>query len=415
MKIIKKSLLGIFILCLSAIAFILYQTRDTIQATPHNIDKILNELYDSSRMAGFAVSVIHHDQVIYQQGFGYADINKSAGYTIHTQQQIASISKTVIGVALLKAQELGFLNIDDPIHQYLPFNVKHPKFPEIDIRIIDLARHSSSLKYNETVIESLYLYKNPADSTMASFMKSYFQDSLYGSIPFLNARPGSQWEYSNIASALAAYIIEVATNSSFSAFTKRYIFDPLNMENAHWFESETDSFYYTRYYSLMEEQLQEVPSSGIVLCPCRDLICSIEDLSRYTKAIMNQDPRILSPRSYTILTQGSLAAPMSHMEEDEQAIFFSIDRNNFGIPYSLTGLDGGDYCIQTIMWFDQHTKMAYLFMGNTGISKANRIEHILIFQSLVSLGEHHLLEISSLRARIQHRIYNHWCRIAALF
>ncbi len=59
-------------------------------------------------------------------GFGYSDVAEQTPYTIQTQQYIASISKTVIGVALMKAQEMNLLDIDEPINQYLPLEVKNP-------------------------------------------------------------------------------------------------------------------------------------------------------------------------------------------------------------------------------------------------------------------------------------------------
>ena len=59
--------------------------------------------------------------------------------TVHvdevTIQNVASVSKTIVGIALLKAQELGKLKLDEPINKYLPFKVFNPKFPNENITI----------------------------------------------------------------------------------------------------------------------------------------------------------------------------------------------------------------------------------------------------------------------------------------
>ena len=47
-------------------------------------------------------------------------------------------------------------------------------------------------------------------------------------------------DYSNVASSLAAYLVESESGMSFSEFTKKYIFEPLNMNNTAWFDAELD-------------------------------------------------------------------------------------------------------------------------------------------------------------------------------
>jgi len=56
--------------------------------------------------------------VRYQHGFWLADVQARKAYDSHTVQPIASVSKTVVGLALLKAQELGLLHLDDPVNKY---------------------------------------------------------------------------------------------------------------------------------------------------------------------------------------------------------------------------------------------------------------------------------------------------------
>ena len=207
-KLFNKSLLLIFILLFGFVSFLLYQTKDDINADLSNIDEKLNRYYNSDRMAGFAVSVFNADSTIYSKGFGYSDMANEVAYTTQTQQFIASISKTTIGVALMRAEELQLLNIENAINDYLPFEINNPNFPNDKITIKHLATHTSSLDYNETVVESLYTDEPNLNEPLEKFMFDYFQDGEYGKIPFTDNKPGSNWNYSNIGAALAAYIIE---------------------------------------------------------------------------------------------------------------------------------------------------------------------------------------------------------------
>ena len=105
----------------------------------------LLSIYAQNHIVGFSVAIVNQDKILYTKGFGYSDKLKNKAYTENTIQNIASISKTFIGISLLKAQELGKLNLDDPINNYLPFEVINPKFPNTAITIRHLATHTSSI------------------------------------------------------------------------------------------------------------------------------------------------------------------------------------------------------------------------------------------------------------------------------
>ncbi|MBP6155168.1 MAG: serine hydrolase, partial [Chitinophagales bacterium] len=109
------------------------------------ISNEINDVYRDSIFNGFAVSVVNNKKILYKNGFGYADISSNKNYTVKTIQNVASISKTLVGIALLKAQELGKLDIDDPINKYLPFTVYNPYYPNTEITIRQLATHTSSI------------------------------------------------------------------------------------------------------------------------------------------------------------------------------------------------------------------------------------------------------------------------------
>ena len=81
-----------------------------ITETEKQKDSLTAEISDCSKNGvfnGFAVSIVNDKGTLYQQGFGFADIKNEKAYTDSTIQNIASISKTFVGLALLKAEELG--------------------------------------------------------------------------------------------------------------------------------------------------------------------------------------------------------------------------------------------------------------------------------------------------------------------
>jgi len=414
-KIARRILLLTFLIVTAIISFLLYQTKDDIDADLTNIEEKLNRYYNSTKMGGFAVSVFNADSVIYTKGFGYSNMEVKTPYTMETEQYIASISKTTIGVALMKAEELELLNVDDPINKHLPFKISNPNFPDDEITIKQLATHTSSLDYNEDVVESLYIEEAQKGKYLAPFMLDYFQDGKFGEVMFTANKPGSDWNYSNIGASLAAYIIERSSGIPFSEFTKTHIFSPLDLNDTYWTESESDSLLHTSYYEANEEAILVTETSGVILYPSRDMITNVKDLTKYGQAIMSRSSSLLTPDSFDKLLSPQLSSSVSNQEDDNNGLFFFIDRNNYGVTYQLTGMSGGDNCITTMMFFDPKTQLGYIFMGNTGFSKLNRSNHNVIYNSLVSLGYNYSIEHGTLASNLKFRWHNIYNRIMAIF
>lgn len=391
-KIIKRTLSVLFGLTIAAILFIFNESKDQINAYPSNIEDKLASFYNPETMGGFAVSLFNSEQVLFQKSLGFSDLKNQIPYNLNTKQRIASISKITIGVALLKAHELGLLDINDPINKYLPFKVENPRYPKSQITLKQLATHSSSLDYNEAVVESLYLHDSIKAPSIKKTIEDYFQKGLYGEVSYLDSKPGETWSYSNLASGLAAYIIEVQSKTTFDTFTQNHIFNPLGLRDTEWSQAVQTAPDYANYYEWQEGKLSKAQSKGVSLYPCRDLITNIKDLTKFTQAIMNHDPKLLNQSSYQILLNSQLDDSISNLEIDGQGLFWIIDRNQYGIMYQLTGHAGGDNCINTMLFFDPYTDLGYIFLGNTGYHQKNRSSHISIFRSLVSLGNNIQLE-----------------------
>jgi len=414
-KLLKRIVLILTLLIIGFISFLLYQTKDDINADLTNIEEKLNRFYNPNKMGGFAVSVFNADSIIYSKGFGYSNKQDKKPYTTDTQQYIASISKTSIGIALMKAEELKLLTIDDPINKHLPFKIYNPNFPNDEITLKQLATHTSSLDYNELVVESLYIEETEKNKNLNSFMSDYFRLGKYGNVKFTQFKPGSDWNYSNIGASLAAYIIEIVSGTSFSNFTQTHIFNPLELDNTFWTESKSDSLLHTKYYEPVRDSITNVQTSGVILYPSRDMITNIKDLTKYCQALISKNNNLLKPGSFKKLLSPQLNSSVTNREDDNNGVFFMIDRNNYGITYQLTGMSGGDNCITTMMWFDPKTELGYIFIGNTGTTKLNSSNHNWVYNALVSLGYNYTYENSTVSEKAQLKWHNIYNRIRAIF
>lgn len=352
----------------------------------------LEEVYKRGQFVGFSVAVVNEGGVVYENGIGLANAAQQKRYTANTIQNTGSISKTLVGVALLKAQELGSLKLDDPINNYLPFKVYNPYFPAAEITIRQLAAHTSSIADNETYLKKGYILKakqdlthlktqledeqvlNPADSAVALpvFLRRYLSSTgrWRKDNCFTQHKPGDIFEYSNVGAALAAYIVEIATKEEFSAFTKQHILKPLQMKSSGWrFDQVTFSNYATLYY----KPDTTLAYYSITTYPDGNFISSSHDLARFLTELLKGyagHGTILNQASYKELFTAQLTAANFLKRSDKNPY---SDTYNYSIFMGFSvagniGHTGGDPGVSTIMFFNPKTKIGRLLIVNTNIN-----------------------------------------------
>ena len=239
-----------------------------------SLTQTLYKLYDEGYINGFSVAMVNAEGPIYLKGVGYMDVISKKPYTDSTIQNIASISKTFIGISLMKAQELGKLSLDDPINSYLPFKVINPYFPEKEITIRHLATHTSSITDTKFYNKKSYVLKDdiPLDNLKKlgeTFNSPSSKTSLLEFLPkildpngeyyrkkgFLKEVPGTKFDYSNIGATLAALVLEQATGIRFDEFSAKFILTPLEMDSSGWSYEQIDFSMHSKLYADKESEL----------------------------------------------------------------------------------------------------------------------------------------------------------------
>lgn len=355
-------------------------------------DSLTTELSNPALFNGFSVAIVNENGTLYSKGIGTADVQLKKPYTDSTLQNIGSISKTLVGIALLKAQELGKLKLDDPINQYIPFRVDNPFHPTIPITIRQLATHTSTITDNEYYLKRNYVLKPGQDLAntklfledeqvfvpynSAISLKQYLQNVLtregkwYKKEDFLNRKPGEIFEYSNVATALAAFIIESATGESFDSFTAKHILKPLQMNASGWKFADVNLANHSRLYQTPDTLL---PFYSLITYPDGNFITSSTDLSKYLTELIkgyNGHGTILSKESYKEYFRPQLDAK-NFLNRNEKNPY--SDEYNVGIfiGFSYTGNighTGGDPGVASMMFFNPKTNIGRILIVNTSIN-----------------------------------------------
>lgn len=365
----------------------------------------LNEIYKRGLINGYGVAIVNQDGTTYQNGFGYADVQNKKKYTDHTIQNIASISKTLLGVALFKAQELGKLNLNDSVNKYLPFSVYNPHYSKEVITIRHLATHTSTIYDTDFYDEKSYILKDKRDSTtvkpslgseefnhpdsllsMSDFLKKFLSSkgSWYLKEGFLNTKPGELYEYSNVGATLAAYVLELATNETYVEFTEKHILTPLKMSNSGWsFESIDFDVHSKLYY----DPQTELPHYSLITYPDGGLLTSVNDMGKFLSELIkgySGEGKLLTKESYKELFKQQLSEDNFEDRDTDRPY---DDEYNTGIfmgysPIGYIGHTGGDPGVSTFMFFNPKTKVGRLLFINTGLNNEGAKQYFAIWDKL---------------------------------
>ena len=161
------------------------------------------------------------------KGFGYGDWAPQQPLTLQTIMPVASVTKPIVGVAMMRAVAEGKLNLDAGINDYLPFRVVNPHRPTDRITLRHLATHSSGITNRPAIYRQTNQFGHDPVQPLGNFLSAYFTPGgkYDAKENFLEAKPGEQRDYCNICAALAGFVVERAVGAPLNVYTKREIFD----------------------------------------------------------------------------------------------------------------------------------------------------------------------------------------------
>ncbi len=180
---------------------------------------------------GLNLAMGYRGELIWEAGFGYADIAAQKPMTPATVFHSGSLGKTYTATAVMQLVDRGVIALDDPINEHLPFEVHNP-LGDRDITVHDLLTHRSGLSSGGA--KGVWDKPEPLEDALKASYDSDASPLLGGSTPFWIAKVGARYNYSNPGIATLGLIVQTANPDglSFSDYVQRNIMDPLGMESS---------------------------------------------------------------------------------------------------------------------------------------------------------------------------------------
>ncbi len=251
-----------------------------------NLDSFIITVMEQNHIAGLSACIVRNGSVAWSGAYGFANIAENIRVTDSTLFMLASVSKTVTGLALMQLWENGRFELDDNINNYMPIQIVNPHHPQSPITFRMLLSHTSSLEDNYGVMFSTYVYGDtpiPLDEYVASYFvpggEYYDSESNFYSWP-----PGSTWAYCNHGFVLIGYLVQVISGIPFDQYCRDSIFSPLGMTNSSWFLAGLDTSLVAMPYHWNGSTNQPLGQFGYADYPAGTLRSSPRQLARHLLA-----------------------------------------------------------------------------------------------------------------------------------
>ncbi|TDC08911.1 class A beta-lactamase-related serine hydrolase [Streptomyces sp. 8K308] len=181
---------------------------------PAAIDRFLNDYLDETGLPGAAVAVTRGEEVVHAAGYGHTA--GGAEITARTPLPVASLSKSMTAMAVVRLAEAGELDLDEPVRRYLPeFTMADPRAAEITVRQL--------LNQTSGMADSAYPdLTRPQPETLEEAVAA-----MRGAR--LAADPGTAWSYHNPNYSVLGRLVEVVDGRPFAEYLADEVFGPLGM------------------------------------------------------------------------------------------------------------------------------------------------------------------------------------------
>ncbi len=410
-NILNKSLVIIIIfaiICSSFISISASSTQDIKNKSGNNdLNDILFDLKMSflmkfAKFPSISTCIINEDQVIWSKGYGYYDLKNHKESTPDTIYLIASVTKTVVGTALMQLWEQGLFDLDEDVNNYLPFELRNPNFPDESITFRMLLSHTSSLKTNK---RNEYYWGNfSEDPPFDFFPEPYLEEFLLPGGKYYHEdvwsdiyKPGERAVYANIGFDLISFLVEIISEEPFLQYCQNHIFNPLEMYNTSFNLSTLNidnvaipyQYYFVKYFQINELSLlygdftPPQPYWKMRAYPAGGLYTSVNDLSHFLIAHMNdgvyQNKRILEKETVDLM----------HTIDPNNRIGYGLAWMEYPVKSKISAVGhGGDIMgVDTWMLYmpSESVGVIYFANGNPGYGLTPKIGAIAIQTLLYSL------------------------------
>ena len=356
-----------------------------------NVDAVIQQSIERKQIVGGIGLIARNGKIVYNKAFGNSNLAAKVPLRTDNIFRIASQTKAITSVAVMMLFEEGKLLLDDPVSKFIPsfskpvvldqFNANDSTYTTVpakrEITVRDLLTHTSGIDYaviGSAKFKAIYAKAGipvgfeGGDQTLKNVMEKL------GKLPLAH-QPGERFTY-GINTDVLGYVVEVASGKSLDQFFKERIFEPLGMNDTHFFLPALKQSRLVPIYKFdSHNQFEVYERNGVITAdyPTRKgtyfsggagLSSTITDYAAFLQMLLNggvyNGKRLLARRTVELMTSNQIGD-------------LKVGTDKFGLGFQITSEEGqaklgvtkgsfawGGY-FGTTYWVDPKEKIVAIF------------------------------------------------------
>src|SRR5262245_55503343 len=277
------------------------------------LHRTMRVLVDDGKLAGVTTLVARHGKIVYLDAYGVQDLATKRPVTKDTIFRLASMTKPIVGVAMMMLWEEGKWTLDDPVAKHIPEfaglkvatpNGEVPQTRPMTMR--QLMSHTAGFDVN-------------AGYAKAGLRGSVLQGMInkLARLP-LSTQPGTDWQYGPSVD-IQGYLVEKLSGQPLDVFLRTKIFEPLGMKDTGFWMDASKADRITQMFTYdADKQIIAAPAQGrptlkpMFLSGSGGLLSTTDDYFRFAQMVLNggatNGKRFLKTSTVELMRTNVLAA-----------------------------------------------------------------------------------------------------------
>jgi CubicO group peptidase (beta-lactamase class C family) len=278
---------------------------------PARITDTANRLLEEFHLPGLSVGVVSGNDLIYAEGFGWADIASKRAQDPSLHQRIGSITKTMVCLCAMALVDEGKLSLEDRVADLLPD--------------LQLNGHGETLKLWHLLTHTGGIGEAPTQADAVDPLSTLWSDGpdippipeKYPDGITIDVEPGTKWHYANHGWMLVGEIVARAEGATIEEVLERRIFAPLGMTVTDNYDRPGDRLTTGYHHAPSHEGLDQLEFLGKAFSgepedghnyrgdwiyvngrAAGSVHSNIPDMARYASALLNNGAGIVKPGTF---------------------------------------------------------------------------------------------------------------------
>jgi CubicO group peptidase (beta-lactamase class C family) len=260
----------IFTLILSLSVFYnTFSQKPTVKLSLQNVKDSIQKIVEKEKIVGLMVGITTKDSVLFSGGFGYSDLESKQKTDNKTLFRMGSNTKMFVGLAILKLQSEGKINLNDEIKKIAPEIKFENKWEATNpLKVVNLLEHTSG--FDDMKLNAMYTL----DKVEKWDLKTCNQASLV-----CRWRPSERHAYCNPNYNLLGYLIEKFSKKPYNQYIREQIMLPLGMNESN-FNLYSKHTLDTKEYIVKNGKVEKVPQVTLIGGPQGALWSNADEMIR---------------------------------------------------------------------------------------------------------------------------------------